>query len=127
MIKLNNFQWTTTEQEYPSELFKDGSKLYAKLIEFGTLPNNANKVVSLNIPNFDTRNVHRYFGTAIDPDANYRFFLLPDLWNIGTHEVGVAITPGTGGLGGIEVQTLSDQTKYTAQFHILYKKSLLPS
>jgi len=52
MVKLagvSSFTWKTTEQVYPFEKASDGSTLYCKEVNCGTLPNNGQQEVAHNI------------------------------------------------------------------------------
>ena len=83
-MRLNNvsssisaFQWSTSEQVYALEKAKDGSDLYAKVINFGALPNNGYRLVAHGIAGFKNRNQYRYSATVNRTDATDQGYLLP--------------------------------------------------
>lgn len=46
---VSDFQWSTSEQIWPYEIAGDGSTLYCKQINAGTMPNNGTLEVAHNI------------------------------------------------------------------------------
>lgn len=63
------FQWSTSEQVWPFEKASNGSTLYAKEINFGSLPDTGVKQVAHNISNLLPSKVHNFYGIASN-DSN---------------------------------------------------------
>ena len=111
-IDLNNDYYSTTEQVIGKWI--DGKPLYRKVVNFGSLPNAAYKMVEHGISNID--NVTRLEGVASDGVVYFPMPYLPPSNNI--YAVSVYISEGI-----INVETGMDRTSYTAKIIIEYTKT----
>lgn len=93
----------------------DGKNIYKKTINFGALPNNTSKDVSLGITGLDY--VIDIFGTAINSGKT----VLPLPFVSSTLANGVALVVNTGSTVGII--TGSDRSSYSAYVTVLYTKT----
>lgn len=92
----------------------DGKTIYKKTINFGSLPNNTSKDVSLGITGLDS--VIDIYGSAINSTKT----VLPLPFVSSTLANGVALVINTGSTVG--VITGSDRSAYSAYITILYTK-----
>ena len=112
---IEEFQWSADEQVWPFEKHSDGSPLYCKQVDFGTLPNNGVKSlpISINLPSLDGKNVWEYVN-------NYEFLYGRNNDFRKSHSLSVFGTFIAD--GNISVQTTYDYTTFTGHFRIIYKK-----
>ena len=110
MIRLNNFIWSENEQYYPLEEAADGSDLYCKEVDFGSLPNNGTKTVAHNIDSLDPTKVHRLYLNILFSTSE--FYADHDTW--------VPVTSITS--TNVRVSTTQNATNYSGVFRVIYKK-----
>jgi len=68
---ISAFTWSTSEQVWPFEKASGGGTLYAKQIDFGTLPNNGTKTVAHNISGLTPSKVHMITGVMFADSFTY--------------------------------------------------------
>lgn len=68
---VSAFTWSTSEQVWPFEKASGGGTLYAKQIDFGTLPNNGTKTVAHNISGLTPSKVHMITGVMFADSFTY--------------------------------------------------------
>jgi len=105
------FQWSTDEQVYPFEKASDGSTLYCKEVDFGSLPNNGTKSVAHNLSGFT---LHKFDGFNKDRVTGFYHLLT---YNESGWEAVPRISPTD-----IIMKTNNDITDWDATFRLIYKK-----
>ena len=125
MIKLNNgnggggasnFQWSSTEQVWPFELWNDGSTLYCKEINIGLLANASNVAYPLTsiYSGLTAEKVHSFSGVARNGVG--RIINIPHP-NPAPHEVAIDCLTGN-----LYVTTASNAwIAYTGYIKVVYK------
>lgn len=113
MSYTQKFQWSTSEQVWPFEKAADGSTLYCKQVNFGTLPNNGTKTTAHNISSLTLSKVNRFYGAATD--GTYLQYLPQS--NGSTYDVVFALTATD-----IYITTFANYSSYSAVVYIIYSK-----
>jgi hypothetical protein len=116
---LGSFTWTTSEQVWPFEKHDDGSTLYAKQINFGSLPVYGTKNVAHGISNFNAGN-DLFFLDAIRKINSTYYMQIP---NPRVDNMDFQI--GHAGVTNTNVYLWSgyDYSANTAIIRMIYKKS----
>jgi hypothetical protein len=114
----STFQWSTSEQVWPFEKASDGSTLYAKQINFGSLPNNGQKNVAHGISNFNPGN-DTFFMHVLRKVNSIYFIPIP---SARCDNIVIQIQAEING-ANVAIYDGYDASAQSAIFRVIYKKS----
>jgi len=111
----SQFNYSTDEQVIGK--WVDGKPLYQKTINFGALPNNTTKVVSLGISNVDR--FAEIIGVSMSSEVAHH---IPHVYGAETNENALALNK-VNGVWTATIYTHTDRTNFTAYITVRYTKT----
>ena len=116
-VGVEEFQWSEDEQVWPFEKAKDGSTLYCTEVDFGALPNNGTKFISIvdHIPSLNGKNAWSHV-------FNYTFSYGASDFDTFRKYHSLSVLGTFLEAGDIGVVTNFDYSAITGIFRVIYKK-----
>ena len=111
------FQWSTSEQVWPSEKGDNGETIYCRKVVVGSLPNNGE--ITQTLPTGITQaKVIRYYGKAVGSQSGEQlWYLLPHVQANTNYQICLRLVDGAFKIGNI-----ANYSGLTGTVYILYAK-----